>query len=88
MSRLTEAFLEAEKQLEEFRYQPGEFARLKRIALHNAMADTLYTAAEKLKEEGDHEGYWLAHSEANRHWSAVVEDVGDVPPPKPKTALR
>jgi hypothetical protein len=77
MSRLTDAFLDCERQLEELRYQPGEEARLRRIALHNACADVLYAGAEKLKEGGDTEGYWFAHKEANRHWSAVVENVAD-----------
>jgi len=75
MSRLTKAFLECERQLEELRYEPGTVARMRRIALHNACADVLYAGAEKLKEEGDTEGYWFAHDAANRHWSAACEEL-------------
>jgi hypothetical protein len=74
---MTKAFLEAERQLEEIRYTPGEEARLRRIAINNAMADVLYAGAEKLKSEGDTEGSNFAHREANKHWSAVVSDVAD-----------
>jgi hypothetical protein len=80
MSRLTDAFLECERQLEELRYEPGEVARMRRIAINNAMADTLYKASEKLKSEGDDENANFAHREANKHWSAVVEDVADIKP--------
>jgi hypothetical protein len=77
VSKLTEAFLECERQLEELRYEPGEVARMRRVAINNAMADVLYASAEKLKSEGDDENANFAHREANKHWSAVVEDVAD-----------
>jgi hypothetical protein len=75
MSRLTKAFLDCERKLEELRYEPGFEARAHRVMINNAMADTLYAAAEKLKEEGDTEGYWFAHDAANKHWSAVCEEL-------------
>jgi len=80
MSKLKEAFLECERILEEIRYTPGEEARMRRIAINNAMADTLYKGAEKLREEGNTEGANFAHREANKHWCAVVEDVADIKP--------
>jgi hypothetical protein len=80
MGKLQETFLECERLLEEIRYTPGTEARMRRIAINNAMADVLYAAAEKLKEEGHTQGYNLAHDAANKHWSAVREELADINP--------
>jgi hypothetical protein len=87
--RFFSAWTEAERALAEIEHEPGPEAKMRRVAIRNALADLGYDLAKTLKDSGRHEDADMMHRAANRHWSAVVSELStDVEPPKPKPVLR
>ena len=76
------ALAEIENQLEELQGNDTEFARLRKIRLHDQAADALFALSEILREEGRPEWFKI-HDAALAHSSYVNAAANELPDKKP-----
>ena len=77
LKAFAEALAEVESQLEELQGNDSEFARLRKITLHDRASDCLYSLAAILRDEGRPEWFRI-HDAANAHWSYVTAAANEL----------
>jgi len=78
MSSLGEAVAALESELKTLADDTSHIARLRRIAINDALADAFYGLRDILKREGNSQEADEAHSRANKYWGRVMAETSDL----------